>query len=172
MLRWYLDLGIVFAPLQIAWFLWWTLHFQRELKSSLIVDWGPQGNRILNWCVAILIACPAVMLLTVRSGISDVVLALIYAMLAVNVAIRALPHLGIYKEGAMVTTNVFWGTHSQFIPWSEMKAYRWQDEDRRLINPGWGPTVSKFTPEMVNDLKAALKEKCPDAALEIHNVAP
>ena len=60
----------------------------------------------------------------------------------------------------------------RFIRWSEIQDYRWDEQGRLIINPGWHAITCRITPVMVDDLQAILEEKCPDAELEIQHVTP
>ena len=151
-------------------FIWWSLRLNRELKSSLVLDWGPQPNRFREWGMAVLIAS---YIWTTWTDLPDFGLILTWlwmGLFAIFSVLTTIPHQGIYEDGMFLMTKFLWMSQGRFIRWSEIQDYRWEEQGRLIINPGRSPITCKVTPEMVDDLNAVLKEKCPDAELKIPHV--
>lgn len=98
-----------------------------------------------------------------------VTMATAISLIAIRLIVEAFRSLGIYKNGMLVLTSVFWGHSVQFFRWSVIESYRWGEEGRLLIGPTWNTTVCKIPAEHVVDLNAVLKEKCPNAELAIQH---
>lgn len=164
--NWLTNLVFAIYPLSAVWELWKSTRLQRELKSNLIIDWGPQPRNVFPWVIFAMVA-----LLAWFSAVSAspnrwlLLLAAAIGLHAIQGALETFRRLGIYKDGMLVLTG-------RFIRWSEIKTYRWEKQGRLIINPGWNPTICQISEERIADLEAVLNEKCLDAELAIQHVTP
>jgi len=171
---WIVILTFAFGALSSAWALWLTIRLQIELKSSLVIDWGPQPKRAYSLAI---VAIAAWMVWswwkdTTSGSLFVLLLMAMIVLIAIRVALVTFRHFGIYKEGMLVLKEILSSTTGQFIRWSEIQDYRWEEQGRLVINSGSHSITCRIKPEMVDDLRAVLKEKCPEAELEIQNVEP
>jgi len=172
MLNWIDTLLSVSSVYFAVSFIWWSLRLNRELKSSLVLDWGPQPNRFREWGMALLIVSTIWGFWADSPDLERILMWLCMGLIAIYSVLTIIPHQGIYKDGMFLMTKFLWGTQGRFIRWSEIQDHRWNEQGRLIINPGQHPITCKITPEMVDDLQAALKEKCPDAELKKQHVTP
>lgn len=171
MSNWIEYFPFAFITVSPAIRLWSSIRLQLELKSSLINGWGRNPQRICAWIV---IAIAAWLIWYLGRDVPSyramfVTQATIIGLIAIRLIVEAFRSLGIYKNGMLVLTSVFWGHSAQFFRWSEIESYRWGEEGRLLIGPTWNTTVCKIPAEHVVDLNAVLKEKCPNAELAIQH---
>ena len=170
MLTWIDNLLSMYVLYLAASMLLWTIRLNRELKSSLILDWGPQSNRIRNWGGAILIASPIFWVWSDSPDLEQTSMLLCMGLFAIYSALTTIPRQGIYEDGMYLMQKILWMAQGRFIRWSEIQDYRWDALGRLIINSGWHSMTCRVTPEMVDDLQAVLEEKCPDAELAIQHV--
>jgi hypothetical protein len=159
------NLPELFVIYLAASMLLWTIRLNHKLKSSLVLDWGPQPNRFRERGMAVLIASYICTTWTDSPDLGLILTWLCMGLFALQSALTTIPRQGIYEDGMFLMTKFLWGTQGRFIRWSEIQDYRWDEQGRLAINPGWHSITCKVTFEMVDDLKAVLKEKCPDAEL-------
>jgi len=172
--HWLVNLSMVFAALSTAWLLWLSVRLQRESKSNLIIDWGPQPSRVHRW-VFVAIVGWASWYCWKTEGPNQLffqLMAIANLLTIMRVMLESFRHLGIYKDGMMVLVHILGSTAGRFVPWSAIKAYRWEEQGRLVINPGWNPCICQISQERIADLQAALTENCPDAELEIQHATP
>ena len=82
-------------------------------------------------------------------------------LIAIYSVLTTIPHQGIYEGGVFLMTKFLWSNQGRFIRWSEILDYRWEEQTRLIINAGQSPIICRISPEILVDLKATLKEKCP-----------
>ncbi len=157
--------GIYFAASMSLW----TIRLNCKLKSSLVVDWGPQTNRFRKWCFAVLIAFQIWSFWKDSPDLEHLLMWLwtwlCMGLFALYSVLTTIPHQGIYEDGVFLMQKILWMAQGRFIRWSEIQNYRWDEQGRLIINSGWDSMTCKITPEIVDDLNAVLREKCPEAEL-------
>lgn len=173
MITWIENLPHLFGIYVAASMVLWTIRLNQKLKSSLVLDWGPQTNRFRNWCFAILIAFQIWSFWKDSPDLEHILMWLwtwlCMGLFALQSVFTTIPHQGIYEDGVFLMQKILWSSQGRFIRWSEIQDYRWEEPGRLIINRGWHSIMCKVTSEMVDDLNAALKEKCPDAELEVQH---
>lgn len=161
------DFLMIWSALQSLWGFSAAIQRHYQLMSSLILDWGNQPDRIYQRFSSILVLPSvffgATQMLGFASWSSVVSQCIVMSCIAVIGFLQTIPKLGIYEDGIFVLRQFLWRTNGQFIPWTQIQTYRWGEEGRLLINPGWNPIICKISPEMMVDLKAVLNGKCLDA---------
>lgn len=174
MLTWIVNLQLVAAILSSVWALWLSIRLQRESKSNLIIDWGPQPRRAHRWVFVAIVGWSSWYCWKTEgpNQLLFKLMAIMNALTIIRLILGTFRHLGIYKDGMLVLTQILGTTAGRFIPWSQIKTYRWEEQGRLLINPGWNPTICQISEERIADLDAVLKEKCLDADLAIQHVTP
>lgn len=162
-----IDCLMICSALQSLWGLATSIQCHFRLMSSLVLDWGDQPDRVYQRFSSILVLPSVFFGATRMLGFASwsfvVSQCLIMCCMAVIGILQTIPKLGVYEDGIVVPTQFLWKTNGRFIPWTQIKTYRWGEEGRLLINPGWNPIICKISPEMMVDLKAVLKGKCPDS---------
>lgn len=161
------NLPHLFVIYLAASMLLWTIRLNHKLKSSLVLDWGPQSNRIRSWCMAVLIVSPTWGFWADSPDLEQILMSSWMGLFALQSALTTIPHQGIYEDGVFLMTKLLWMAQGRFIRWSEIQDYRWEEQGRLIINPGQHPITCKVTPDIVDDLEAVLKEKCPGAELKV-----
>lgn len=172
MLTWIVNLHLLCGVYYAVSFIWGALRLNRELKSSLVLDWGPQPNRFCEWGLAVLIVSWIWSFWTDSPDLELILMWLCMGLIAIYSVLTTIPHRGIYEDGMFLMTRYLWMTQGRFIRWSEIQNYRWDEQGRLVINSGWHSMTCKVTPEMVDDLETALREKCPEVELAIQHVTP
>ena len=165
------DFMMILSALQSLWGLATGIQLYQRLRSSLILDWGHQPDRIRqrfsSSLVIPLVYFGATRMLGFASWSFVASQCIVMCCVAMIGLLQTIPKLGVYEEGILVLTQYLWRTNGQFIPWTQIKTYRWGEEGRLLINPGWNPIICKISPEMMVDLKAVLNGKCPDVEVKV-----
>ena len=158
---WIVNLPLLFAIYVPASMVLWSIRLNQKLKSSLVLDWGPQTNRIRSWGTAVLIASPIWVLWSDSPDLGQISMWLWMGLFALESVLTTIPHQGIYEDGVFLMRKILWMAQGRFIRWSEILDYRWEERTRLIINPGQSPIICRISPVMLVDLKATLKEKCP-----------
>ncbi len=163
-------LGIA-AAIQGLWMLSESLWKRGELEPTRILDWGPQPNRMRKVTSSFVMALSS-LLWGYELGFrgagpvnGDVGYAVFMACMCLLLAIDAFSHLGVFESGMRVSTRIFIGTNSRFIPWSQIKHCQWTEQGTLTINPGWHQTTCLIPDDHIADVDAVLKAKCPEGEL-------
>lgn len=167
MSNWIMSLVLAFLIFEAAFFLWWTIRLNRELKSSLVFDCGPQPNRVGAWTLIVLVAFFVWIQWGDEPELNAVLMCLMNGLLGIRSVLGSIPHQGIYENGVFLGAKFLWIFHGYFIRWSDIQNYRWEEPGQLVVKTAWSPYVLRISEDRIVDLKAFLREKCPDAELEI-----